>query len=202
MRRKCRKNGEITVMELPNVAIQTPAMMTTGTTQKKRRRFNGDGNSEFRVASSTTSMTSRSRRILVDHRQLNESQCLSPNLDPDDDMSCCSSSMESSEKRIIRLPDLEGESIEVEASTHLNFRERRETTPSSEHEDLDSTSRPSEANSRRRSTVGKMPTGAELEEFFAAAEKNVKKQFAEKYNYDIVKDEPLKGRYQWVRLNP
>ncbi|XP_039054145.1 cyclin-dependent kinase inhibitor 7-like isoform X2 [Hibiscus syriacus] len=202
MRRKCRKSGEITVMELSDVALQTPAMATTGTTRKKRRRFKGDGNSEFRVASSTNSMTSRSRRILLDHRRLDESQCLSPNLDPDDDMSCCSSSIGSSEKKIIQLPDLEGESIEVEASTHLNFRERRETTPSSEPEDLDSTSRPSEANSRRRSTVEKMPTEAELEEFFAAAEKKVKKQFAKKYNYDIVKDEPLEGRYQWVRLKP
>ncbi|XP_039010515.1 cyclin-dependent kinase inhibitor 7-like [Hibiscus syriacus] len=190
-------------MELSDVAIQPPAMVTTGTTPKKCKRLNGDGNSEFRVASSTISMTSRSGRILVDQRRLNESQCLSPNLDPDDDMSCCPSSIGSSEKRNIQLPDLEGESIEVEASAHLNFREsRRETTPSSEQEDLDSTSRTSEANSRRRSTVEKMPTEVELEEFFAAAEKQVKKQFAEKYNYDIVKDEPLEGRYQWVRLNP
>ena len=62
---------------------------------------------------------------------------------------------------------------------------RREATPSSElqaePENLDSTSKPSEANSRRRSTVEKMPTEAELEEFFAAAEKKLQKKFAEKY---------------------
>ncbi|GMI66008.1 hypothetical protein HRI_000270000 [Hibiscus trionum] len=207
MRRKCRKIGEIAVMELSDVALRTRAMASTGIAQKKRRRVNGDGDAEFRVASSTASYIQlRSQRILVDHSRVNENRFLSPNLDHDDDVSCCSSSIGSSEKRIIQLPDLEGERIEVETSTHLNLRERRETTPSSElraePEDLDSTWRPSEANSRRRSTVEKMPTEAELEEFFAASEKRVKKQFAEKYNYDIVKDKPLEGRYQWVRFNP
>lgn len=63
----------------------------------------------------------------------------------------------------------------------------KETTPSSEAraekpENLDSTSStPSEANSRRRSTVEKMPTEAEIEEFFSAAEKKLHKEFAEKY---------------------
>ncbi|GMI76877.1 hypothetical protein HRI_001356900 [Hibiscus trionum] len=198
-------------MELSQVALGTPAVAATGTPPKKRRRLNGDGDAEFKVASSTTSTTSsiqlRSGRILVDHRRLDENRCLSPSLDhDDDDVSCCSSNIGSSEKRIIQFPDLEGESIELETSTDFNFIERRETTPSSEHraelEDLDSTSRPSEADSRRRSTVEKMPTEAELEEFFAAAEKKVTKQFAEKYNYDIVKDEPLEGRYLWARLNP
>ncbi|PIN00666.1 hypothetical protein CDL12_26829 [Handroanthus impetiginosus] len=46
------------------------------------------------------------------------------------------------------------------------------------------------------------PSAAELEEFFSAAEKYVQKRFSEKYNYDIVKDVPLEGRYQWVRLHP
>ncbi|TYJ10429.1 hypothetical protein E1A91_A11G207200v1 [Gossypium mustelinum] len=212
MRRKCRKIGEIAVMELSDIGLRSRAMAAaTGTVQKKRRRLNGDGDAEFKATSSRASTTShiqlRSRRILVDHHRLNENRCLSPNLDHDDDVSCCSSNIGSSEKRIIQLPDLEDESMEVETSTHLNFREsRRETTPSSEFraetEELDSTSRQSEANSCSRSTAEKMPTEAELEEFFAAAEKKVKEQFAEKYNYDIVKDEPLKGRYQWVRLNP
>ncbi|KAK8710338.1 hypothetical protein V6N13_145668 [Hibiscus sabdariffa] len=200
MGRNCRNIG---VMELSEVA-------PTGTAQKKRRRLNGDGDAEFKAASSTTSTTSyvqlRSGRILADHRRPGEKRCLNPNLDHDDDVSCCSSNIGSSEKKIIEFPDLEGESLQVETSAHLNFRERRETTQSSELraelEDMDSTSRPSETNSRRRSTVEKMPTEADLEEFFAAAEKKVKKQFTEKYNYDIVKDEPLEGRYQWVRLNP
>ncbi|KAF2283707.1 hypothetical protein GH714_014336 [Hevea brasiliensis] len=100
------------------------------------------------------------------------------------------------------------ESVEVETSVYYSCRERKETTPSSQLQpvssgELDSTERPSsEANSRRRSTAEKMPTEFELDEFFAVAEKNLKKQFADKYNYDIVKDEPLEGRYEWLRLKP
>jgi hypothetical protein len=69
-------------------------------------------------------------------------------------------------------------------SLKISSSRRRETTPSSElraePDDLESTARPTEANSRPRSTVEKMPTESELEEFFAAAEKDVQKRFAEK----------------------
>ncbi|XP_022752103.1 cyclin-dependent kinase inhibitor 7-like isoform X2 [Durio zibethinus] len=194
-------------MKLADFGVRTQAMAATETVQKKRRRLNDDEEAEFKVTSSTTSYIQlRSQRILVDHHRLNENARLSPNTDHDDDVSCCSSNIGSSSKRIIELPDLEDESIEVETSTHFSSRERRELKPSSElraeAEDLDSTSRPSEANSRRVSTAENKPTEAELEEFFDVAEKKLQKQFAEKYNYDIVKDEPLEGRYEWVRLKP
>ncbi|XWS41928.1 hypothetical protein CRYUN_Cryun17cG0124400 [Craigia yunnanensis] len=208
MRRKCRTIGEIAVNELADAGVPTRSMAATETVQKKRRRLNDEEETEYKVTSSTTPYIQlRSRRILVDHHRRNENRFLSPNSNHDDDVLCCSSNIGSSEKRIIESPDLEVESIEVETSTHFSSREsRRETTPSSElqaePEDLDSTSSPSEANSRPRSTVEKMPTEAELEKFFAAAEKKLQKQFAEKYNYDIVKDEPLEGRYEWVRLKP
>ncbi|XP_076942288.1 uncharacterized protein LOC143612107 [Bidens hawaiensis] len=51
-------------------------------------------------------------------------------------------------------------------------------------------------------TVVTMPSAAELEEFFAEAEKYEQKRLAEKYNFDIKKDVPMEGRYQWVPLNP
>ncbi|XP_076883183.1 cyclin-dependent kinase inhibitor 3-like [Bidens hawaiensis] len=41
---------------------------------------------------------------------------------------------------------------------------------------------------------------AEIEEFFAAAEKEIQSRFKNKYNYDTVKDVPLKGRYEWIQL--
>ena len=70
-----------------------------------------------------------------------------------------------------------------------------------------------------------MPSEAELDVFFAAAEKDLHKHFAEKYknslslpspffskfcithesaccnryNFDFAKEEPLEGRYEWVR---
>nr|XP_043621767.1 cyclin-dependent kinase inhibitor 7-like [Erigeron canadensis] len=50
--------------------------------------------------------------------------------------------------------------------------------------------------------VAKMPSAEELEEFFAKAEKYEQKRFADKYNFDIVKDVPIEGRYQWIKLKP
>lgn len=48
----------------------------------------------------------------------------------------------------------------------------------------------------------KMPTESELDEFFASAEKDIQKRFQHKYNYDIVKDMPMEGRYEWVEIKP
>lgn len=53
----------------------------------------------------------------------------------------------------------------------------------------------------KSSVAAKMPPKEEIEEFFAIAEKYEQKRFAEKYNFDIVTDMPLEGRYQWVRLH-
>ncbi|XVF61147.1 hypothetical protein PTKIN_Ptkin08bG0106000 [Pterospermum kingtungense] len=192
MRRKCTTIGEIAVVEMANSGVQTRATAAAETVQKKRRRSNDDEEAEDKVTSSTTSYVQlRKGRILVDHHcGRNENRFLS--------------NFGSSEKRIVELPDLEDESSEVETYKHLES--WRETTQSSElpaeepENQLDSTSTPLEANSRRRSTVEKMPSEAELEQFFGALEEKPQKEFAEKYNYDIVKDEPLEGRYEWVRL--
>ncbi|KAI3809833.1 hypothetical protein L1987_19433 [Smallanthus sonchifolius] len=60
-----------------------------------------------------------------------------------------------------------------------------------------------EATSRRKPAQAvTMPSALELEEFFSKAEKYEQKRFAEKYNFDIVKDVPMEGRYQWVPLKP
>lgn len=66
-------------------------------------------------------------------------------------------------------------------------------------DDLDSPPRHPDA----KSTVQiKMPSDSEIEEFFAAAEKGLHKRFSEKYNFDVVKDIPLEGRYEWVPTKP
>ncbi|GAU30362.1 hypothetical protein TSUD_57730 [Trifolium subterraneum] len=41
----------------------------------------------------------------------------------------------------------------------------------------------------------------EIDAFFARFEREEQKRFAEKYNFDIVKDLPMEGRYEWVRLH-
>ena len=50
----------------------------------------------------------------------------------------------------------------------------------SSSDNLRSKEKPTEASSRRVSTVQKMPTELELEEFFSAAEKDIQKRFADK----------------------
>ncbi|KAG8481608.1 hypothetical protein CXB51_026472 [Gossypium anomalum] len=183
MRRKCTTVEGIAVMELHDVGVRTIAM-----------------------AEAATEAVRNNEEVLTTTTKAKQQNCLSPSSDHDDDVSCCSSIIGSYGKRIIELPDLEDESIEVKSSRHFSSRERRETTPLSElraePEDMDSTSRPSGGNSRRRSMVEKMPTEAELEEFFVVAEEKLRNQFAEKYNYDILKDQPLEGRYEWARLKP
>ncbi|KAG2703579.1 hypothetical protein I3843_06G136300 [Carya illinoinensis] len=123
--------------------------------------------------------------------------------------SCCSSN-ESSEvvRDNLRLMDLEAKiSSETVHSTYINDKFSRETTPSSDlcgdSDEMDSLARkPSAENNRPSIRVAKTPPKEEIEEFFATADKYEQKRFAEKYNYDIVKDVPLEGRYQWVRLKP
>ncbi|KAL9229761.1 hypothetical protein vseg_005194 [Gypsophila vaccaria] len=46
------------------------------------------------------------------------------------------------------------------------------------------------------------PSEYEIQEFFSTAEKQLQKQFSDKYNFDVVKDVPLEGRYEWVQIKP
>ncbi|CAN6196202.1 unnamed protein product [Urochloa humidicola] len=46
------------------------------------------------------------------------------------------------------------------------------------------------------------PPPEELEAFLAANESSLARRFAAKYNYDVVKDAPMEGRYEWVRVGP
>lgn len=43
-----------------------------------------------------------------------------------------------------------------------------------------------------------IPTAYEMEEFFSYAEKQQQTIFMDKYNFDIVNEVPLPGRYEWV----
>ncbi|XP_051114956.1 cyclin-dependent kinase inhibitor 7-like [Andrographis paniculata] len=124
-------------------------------------------------------------------------------------MASCSSSNGSSglSKRSLNFLDLEDAEMipkfrATSAGESLDCRKRRETTPSSEVQadsgELESTAGPCEPKSHRR--IERFPSEAELEEFFTVAEANLKKQFIDKYNYDIVKDQPLEGRFEWVQI--
>ncbi|KFK39247.1 hypothetical protein AALP_AA3G219700 [Arabis alpina] len=69
-----------------------------------------------------------------------------------------------------------GETTEIESSSATEKRDDRKTSPE----------------------VRKTPTPAEIEDFFSELENDDnQKRFIEKYNFDIVNDKPLEGRYKW-----
>ncbi|KAL0459303.1 UNVERIFIED_CONTAM: Cyclin-dependent kinase inhibitor 3 [Sesamum latifolium] len=108
---------------------------------------------------------------------------------------------------------------EIEASLGENYldleaRERstRESTPCSLIRTADTIPTPGSSTKRRSPTVANervqnallrsIPTAHEMEEFFTRAEQPQQRHFIEKYNFDIVNDLPLPGRYEWVRVTP
>ncbi|GLU20004.1 hypothetical protein SLE2022_362220 [Rubroshorea leprosula] len=207
MVKKCRPIAEIAVVEVAAAAAAAQvgvkkraralALATTEKTTAKKRKLNSSVE-ELELSSPKRYIQERNCQIVVQDSA--DDRCLSSSLDHD--VSCCSSNG-SSER--MESPDLEAEDLEVETSTNISCSESRESTRCDhqpESDDLDSASKPSADNFCRRSPVEKIPTEAELEEFFSAAEKDIQKQFFEKYNYDILTDEPLEGRYDWVRLKP
>ncbi|KAK3024509.1 hypothetical protein RJ639_043701 [Escallonia herrerae] len=122
------------------------------------------------------------------------------------------SSFRSSNVSSLRSLNLKAEGSE----TLINGGFSRETTPSSEiggsetdrimESSLTTTTTKKKkalpASPRQKPSGSKMPSTTEIEDFFSAAEKYEQKRFADKYNYDVAKDVPLEGRYQWVRLKP
>ncbi|THU60775.1 hypothetical protein C4D60_Mb07t16300 [Musa balbisiana] len=60
-----------------------------------------------------------------------------------------------------------------------------------------------EASDRKSTTAtstSRTKTEVEIEEFFAAAEREQAQRFAAEYNYDVIGDVPLDGRFEWVRI--
>ncbi|KAJ8770749.1 hypothetical protein K2173_021396 [Erythroxylum novogranatense] len=170
------------------------------TTADTTRRTRSSNRRRERVTITTENLVSQSPEVNSDFWSvIDEDWCASPRSDHAS-TSCCSSNGPSDR---VKFADLKEKSVEGETSMDYSCGERRETTSSSELlDDLDSTTRPLETSSGRSSTTAKkIPTESELEEFFAEAEKGSKEYFM-KYNYDIEKDEPLEGRWEWFRLKP
>lgn len=110
--------------------------------------------------------------------------------------------------------DLGAEASFGENNLEFEGRERstRESTPCSLIRGSDtigtpgSTTRPTcstATNRRARSAAQRnIPTTREMEEFFLSAEQKQQRLFTEKYNFDIVNDSPLSGRYEWMKVKP
>ncbi|KAG0494080.1 hypothetical protein HPP92_005074 [Vanilla planifolia] len=71
-------------------------------------------------------------------------------------------------------------------------------TPGSSTKHFSSTS----TNRTTRSLVSNNILNAqEIEDFFAESEQSQRILFTKKYNYDVVNDCPLPGRYEWIKLD-
>ncbi|KEH22814.1 cyclin-dependent kinase inhibitor family protein [Medicago truncatula] len=99
----------------------------------------------------------------------------------------------------------------VEGSFGENFaeidgrdRSTRESTPCSLIRDSSVIHTPGSTTRQRTNHIiqehmqRNTPTTNEVDEFFALAEKQQQALFMEKYNFDVVNDVPLPGRYEWV----
>lgn len=114
------------------------------------------------------------------------------------DRSCCSSTYV---KDLHTSPlDLQAKGLETLDSSHSTNGNLKSLSVLNEFsgDSEESTVFPAAESGRRKVRT---PPSAEIEEFFAMSEKYEQKRFAEKYNFDIVRDMPLEGRYQWVRLH-
>lgn len=210
---KCKSKGigEVAIMEVAEVAVKMTRerdVLEMADTKKRKKR---DGDVEMsptvarvrnhsRVSVATASLESPAGEL---SSQGNTVSCkLAVSSTFDDALATCFADNESSNvtKGSSKYVDLDEDSVEI-ATSNSEFRQSRETILSSEIKvELESTPRPQHAKSRRRlSTEPKMPSEVDLDEFFAAAEKDLHKRFAEKYNFDFAKEEPLEGRYEWVR---
>ncbi|KAL3647640.1 hypothetical protein CASFOL_008608 [Castilleja foliolosa] len=104
---------------------------------------------------------------------------------------------------------------EIEASLGENNldlvaveRDTRESTPTSFIIPADSVPTPGSSTRPRRTSPRAQdvrpvtPATQEIDDFFDRLEEPHRLRFIEKYNFDIVNDVPLPGRYEWVKLSP
>ncbi|XP_054792216.1 cyclin-dependent kinase inhibitor 7-like [Prosopis cineraria] len=226
MTRKCPKVAHLNaVMEMARVGMITGsrAALAVGAAAssamtRKRRKLSSDEQLKFSAGSSFLQPNSRGPVVTPSETTLlppaeSEARCSSLHTNEFQDSCCSSNGSTEQDEGSISFLDLEVESAQVETSTCncSGGDERRDMSLTSElrtqSEGMESAAKPkekliTEVNSHRKSTGKKRPTELELEEFFGAAEKDIQKQFAEKYNYDVVNDVPLEGRYEWVKLKP
>ncbi|GMH24601.1 hypothetical protein Nepgr_026444 [Nepenthes gracilis] len=207
-----RGGGVMTTARAPATAASEAEGLRSTAAKRTRKEWEG----ELKLASTYVELRRRCRAVIAPDNSISpavsescadETNCCSGN-SVQMPAACCSSD-DSSE--LVKDPlgsiDPDEEITELETSMHSDCRERRETTRSrefraEESDDQESMAKSAEANYRHRPTVQKIPSEFEIEEFFAAAEKDIQKSFIEKYNFDLVRDIPLKGRYEWIPVKP
>ncbi|RDX73806.1 Cyclin-dependent kinase inhibitor 7, partial [Mucuna pruriens] len=199
-------SAQVGVRTRARAALAMEAASSAEPTPKRKNITNTQGQPKSSKTPRTTSA------VVKPPLPETKERCLSPT-SAEFPASCCSSNGSIGlHDDSIKLLDLEVESAQVETSTcnggeeikrFLNGTDLIEMNHSSELQDNSQDPESMEINSCRPASPAQiMPTELELEEFFAAAEKDIQKRFQDKYNYDVVKDVPLEGRYEWVQLKP
>ncbi|KHN36221.1 Cyclin-dependent kinase inhibitor 7 [Glycine soja] len=224
-------SSQVGVRTRAGAALAMEAATASSAQPSSKRKKIYDTNHVAKL-SKTPRTSSSSFFIPATVTEIVQERCLSPTSSEIPASCCSSNGSIGLDEDRIKLLDLEVESAQVETSTcnggqeiersiefetheilnshnffrsklQLSFSRAREMKSSSELRENSQEPEPMEINSHRALSKAKaMPTELELEEFFVAAEKDIQKRFQDKYNYDIVKDVPLEGRYEWVQLKP
>ncbi|CAN7011400.1 hypothetical protein IGI04_012068 [Brassica rapa subsp. trilocularis] len=100
--------------------------------------------------------------------------------------------------------DLETHQISDDLSVSGRVSHRNEANLASEEALGETTEMESSSADDRKSSpeVSKSPTPGEIDEFLSELENKDQKRFMDKYNFDVVNDKPLQGRYKWDRVKP
>ncbi|XP_015064142.1 cyclin-dependent kinase inhibitor 1 [Solanum pennellii] len=211
MRRKykCKSKGiigEVVIMEVAEVAVKMTREREVLEVVDTRKRKKRDGDLEMsptvaRVRRNSVVSESPASELSSQGNTVLCEPAVSSNFDNVSASGFGDNESSNVTKGSSKFLDLDEDSVEI-ATSYSELRESREIILSSSKfkVEFQSTPKPQHAKScRRRLTEANMPSEAELDEFFAAAEKDLHKHFAEKYNFDFAKEEPLEGRYEWVR---
>ncbi|KAF5769721.1 putative cyclin-dependent kinase inhibitor [Helianthus annuus] len=200
----------VVLMEVTQVGVRTRARamaiveeeIADNSVAVKRRKL---GNDKLRSPSSTFVETKVVDREICVNNVLKDIQndcydgavsCRSSGVSA----SCCSSSTGSMEKP--KVSDLEESVDQTGTTTTYKLDGRKSTLGELESTAADNRSTTVNNSSHTVLPAEKMAPEAELEEFFVAAQEGLNERFKNKYNYDIVNDIPLKGRFEWIQVNP
>ncbi|KAL2906218.1 Cyclin-dependent kinase inhibitor 3 [Bienertia sinuspersici] len=223
--RKCKKVvGEIAVVGVKTRARAALAMAATSQQGKKIKKVSKSSKSSSSSPYDLYQLRSR-RRNLSEQENFVEKETTSSEAVDEDIANCSSSEVittttasssdfpppccssnndQSSSSEVVkdrlgkRIADPEVESAETSSRDFdCNRAAPSEATKSDEQE-----SAATKLQEPKSTVQIKMPSDSEIEEFFTSAEKDLHKRFIDKYNFDIVKDVPLEGRYEWVQLKP
>ncbi|CAN6897005.1 hypothetical protein Bca4012_094856 [Brassica carinata] len=168
--------------------------MAAGEVGRRREGETADENEKTNVKRRKLEEEEESRILILSQNPSSEYDLLG-SASSSSSVYCCSSSEEKSKRRI---DGAEFDQTETSWIYYNNFDNRR--VPE-EEESVNEVESCRVKKQKRCETVKE----AEIEDFFQAAEKDVRNNMLEcssKYSFDFEKDEPLDGRYEWVKLNP